>query len=279
MDVKGPPHGIFKRNALLGWSLTPDSTVTVPFRKNVVQNVGPNGWRIVPNLGQSGLRVNLYGCSWTYGTGLSDEETLAARLQVAFPEARIRNRGCGGHGTVHNYVQFRQDIAARDVDIAVFLVISDHRFRNTPHPHRFRHFQSARWARHGVTRTPVVKQDRDGEFRVGYISLTQPAVEAEGLETFLPTDYMLDQATFAALRAAQSVARSNDIPLQVAVLDQVDPEFNSRLVEEVSGALDISVPFDAEHFLLPHNTHPNAHANSLFFERLQPAVRAALDPA
>lgn len=277
MKVKGAPNRIFRQNTLLGWSLAPDSTVQVPFRDGVVQNVGSDGWRIVTGCGSTGPKINLYGCSWTYGTGLADTETLAALLQAKFPFARFRNRGCGGFGTVHNYIQFRQEVAAQDVDIAVFLVISDHRFRNTPHPNRWKHFKKARWDNYGVTRVPIARQARDGTFQVTYISPNQPAVDAEGLHAFLPSDYMLDQATFAALHASKSLADKNGVKLLIAVLDSVDIGFNDGLLAEFTTALDISVPYDSDHFWLPYDSHPNARANVLFSERIEPQMALALD--
>jgi hypothetical protein len=231
----------------------------------------------VPSLGSTGPKINLYGCSWTYGTGLSDDETFAQLLQVEFPSARFRNRGCGGYGTVHNYIQFRQEIAANDVDIAIFLVISDHRFRNTPHRIRWKTFQESRWDGYGVTRTPIARQSRDGTFQIAYIPLLQPAVDAEGLDTFLPSDFMLDQATFATLRASRALAEKNGVQIIIAVLDSVDMTFNDRLLAEFESAIDISVPFDEDHFWLPHDSHPNAFANTLFSERIKPPIDLAID--
>jgi len=276
MEVRGQPNLLFRSDPLLGWSLTPNSTVEVPFRDDIVQHIGKNGWRIVPRQSDRGPRVNLYGCSWTYGTGLADTETLAALLQSEFRSATFRNRGCGGYGTVHNYIQLRKDIAAEDLDIAVFLVISDHRFRNTPHPNRWKQLKQSRWKDYGVTRVPIARQNRDGRLAVTYTEALQPAVDAEGLDRFLPSDYMLDQATFATFQAAISLAEKNNIQTMVAVLDSVDMTFNNNLLARFGNAVDISVPFDEDHFFLPHDSHPNARSNELFFQRIEPQIAAML---
>jgi len=276
MDVRGQPNRIFRSDPLLGWSLTPNSTVEVPFRDNIVQHIGEDGWRIVPEQSDRGPRVNLYGCSWTYGTGLADTETLAARLQSEFRSASFRSRGCGGYGTAHNYIQLRKDIAAEDLDIAVFLVISDHRFRNTPHPNRWRQLKQSRWKDYGVTRVPITRQDRDGRLAIAYTEAFQPAVDAEGLDRFLPSDYMLDQATFATLQAANSLAEKSNVQTMIAVLDSVDMTFNNNLLARFENAVDISVPFDEDHFFLPHDTHPNPQSNELFFQRISPQIASML---
>lgn len=277
MDVRGQPNQVFRPDPLLGWALTPNSTVEVPFRENVVQHIGGDGWRLVPAQSDRGPKINLYGCSWTYGTGLADTETLAARLQSEFRSASFRSRGCGGYGTVHNYIQLRKDIAAEDLDIAVFLIISDHRFRNTPHPNRWRQLKQSRWKDYGVTRVPIARQQRDGRLAIAYTEAFQPAVDAEGLDRFLPSDYMLDQATFATLQAAISLADENSIPTMIAVLDSVDMTFNNNLLARFENAVDISVPFDEDHFFLPHDTHPNARSNELFFRRIKPQVSSMLE--
>lgn len=279
MDIRGRPHQLFRPDPVLGWSMTPNSTVEVPFRDGVVQHIGEDGWRTVPAQSDHGPRVNLYGCSWTFGTSLADTETLAAQLQSEFRSARFRSRGCGGYGTVHNYIQLRKDIAAEDLDIAVFLVISDHRFRNTPHPNRWKQLKQSRWKDHGITRVPITRQERDGRMAISYIEPFQPAVDVAGLDKFLPSDYMLDQATFATLQAANSLAEKGNIQTMIAVLDSVDMTFNTNLLARFGNAIDISVPFDEDHFFLPHDSHPNAQSNELFFERIRPQIASMLRTA
>jgi len=277
MNITGAPHVIFRRHRELGWSLTPDRILNVPFREGVTQTIGADGQRIVTGRAtEAAPRVNIYGCSWTYGTGLSDNETVASRLQTRFPVARFRNRGCGGYGTVQNYIQFQQDITAQDVDFALFLIISNHRFRNTPHPVRWRQFQSDRWAKYGVTHIPIARQGRDGAFRVAYVPIDQPFAEEAAVKTFLPSDYMLDQASFAVLDAISMRAEASGIPIAFAILDDLDPVFNRQLCERFDYARDISVPFDAEHFWLPYNNHPNAHSNEIFERGLTPQIETWL---
>lgn len=276
MEVHGPPNLLFRPHPLLGWALTPDSMVRVKFRNGITQHVGSDGWRVVPNQPDRGVRVNLYGCSWTFGTGLADDETAAAQLQAAHRDIIVGNRGCGGYGTIHNYIQMRRDIAAGNVDIAVFLVISDHRFRNTPHPRRWKNLQAPRWKKQRISQVPVARQARDGSFEVDYVSPTQPAVDATGLDAFLPSDFMLDQATLATLDAALSLARDNNVKTLVAVLDSVDPQFNNALFKRFDRAIDASVPFDEDHFLLPHDNHPNIQANRIFAGKLSQALPGLL---
>ena len=97
--VVAKPRLLFRPDPVLGWSLSPGHGVAVGFRDGVIQRIGDDGWRHVPGTGTaSGPRVAVYGCSFTYGTGLADDETFVARLQTDRPDLRMLNRGVGGHG-------------------------------------------------------------------------------------------------------------------------------------------------------------------------------------
>lgn len=47
--------------------------------------------------------VNLYGCSFTFGTGLNDTQTCAYFMQKKYPAININNFGVGGAGIVDIY--------------------------------------------------------------------------------------------------------------------------------------------------------------------------------
>lgn len=279
------PRLLFRPDPVLGWALSPDHAVRVRFRDGVVQRIGPDGWRHVPPPGPDEAaeperpQLAVYGCSFTYGTGLTDDETFTARLQHALPGLVIRNRGIGGHGTVQNLLQFRRDIAAGAVDAAVFAIMSDHRTRNIPHPHRMRQFLSPEWHRLGVEHLPVLRRDGAGRGRIAYLPIWQPVIEQGGFEAFLPDEWMLTEATLAVLDMVREAAAAAAVPVHFALLDDFDTDFNAAVLGRFSAASDISVPGDAAHTFQPHDAHPNAVANALFAERLMPAVEAmALAP-
>ena len=277
MKVVSKPRLLFRPDPVLGWSLTPGHGVDVKFRPGVVQTIGADGWRRVPGVPKAaGHQVAVYGCSFTYGTGLTDDEAYVALLQKALPDTRMRNRGIGGHSTLQNLLQFRRDIALGQVDVAVFSIISDHRFRNIPHPHRMKRFQNPDWYRLGVEHVPIIRQGRGNTFAIDYVPIWQPAMQRMDFGSFLPDEHMIDTATLRVLQEVQTVAGAADIPLWFALLDREDPAFNETVKTAFPRTTDISVPLDTEFSFKPRDTHPNEAANRQFAERLQPIISGLL---
>lgn len=274
MRVVQKPRLAFRPDPTLGWSLTPNTQVNVRFRHGVVQTIGPDGCR--KTLGgdhKTGPSVGIYGCSFTYGTGLAEAETFASILQAGVDDARIINKGIGGHGTLQNYIQFRHDLALGNVDAAVFAVISDHRFRNIALPHRMEQYKSAEWYKLGVEHVPVAKRNSDGRLRVEYVPLWQPSLFRKDFMAFLPDDYMIDDATFAVMSEIEIVAKEHGVPVQFALLDQLDTDFSTQLKKRFPDAMDVSCAHDRNFTFLPADPHPNVAANQLYAERLLPTVR------
>ncbi|MGB3246335.1 MAG: hypothetical protein WBB25_17505 [Sulfitobacter sp.] len=272
-NIVAKPRLLFRPHAVLGWSLTPGYGVRVGFRPEIVQNIGADGWRLVPGAAESqGPRLAVYGCSFTYGTGLADDETFVALLQRDLPAGQLLNRGIGGQSTVQNFLQFRRDIASGQIDAAIFAIMSDHRFRNIAHPKRMRQLLNMDWYRLGVEHVPVLRQGRDGQNTICYVPIWQPALQQGGFDVFLPDDHMIDSATLAILAETQNLAKAHKIPIQFALLDQLDLGFNSAVQTRFDSTIDISVPLDSDHSFLPHDPHPNQVANRAFSDRL---VKAA----
>lgn len=270
--VTARPSDIFVPHPSMGWSLMPDSKVKVSFR-DIVQSTDDQGWRTVVNQPKTSKNnIAFYGCSFTYGTSLSDSETFTSLIQESFPEQKILNRGIGGHGTVQNYIQFRSDVKKGNVDVAVFCAISDHRYRNIGHPVRMKAHLSPKWYDIGVEHIPIVTLDRNCNTEIEYISIWQPALIRNDFESFLPPDYYLDKATIELFRTIGCFAEDHKIPYKIVLLDSIDPVFNKAMTEQVDNVVDISTPFNAEYTFIPNDIHPNVKANNVFYKRLIPII-------
>lgn len=273
-NIKTTPRQIFQPHPILGWKLTPNQKVYVKFRDNVVQTTDSEGWRTVVNSPDTPqATVGVYGCSYTYGTGLLDSETYTSLLQKQFQQIKFLNRGVGGHGNVQGYLQFRQDVKQGKVNAAIFSMISDHRYRNVSHPSRMKAHLSFDWYKIGVEHVPRAQFNRNGEIIIEYIPIWQPSLFHSNYETFLADAYTLDRITIGLFKEIITFAGKHEIPIIIALLDQVDPEFNEIMRKEVKNCIDISTPFNGKYIFLPDDTHPNPVANCLFSERLKPWVR------
>lgn len=270
--VVAKPRLLFRPDPVIGWSLSPHHAVKVGFRMDILQTIDQDGWRRVPDRPQTGPKICVYGCSFTYGTGLADVETYATLLQQNLPQAQIMNRGIGGHGTVQNLLQLRRDIAAGAVDAAVFSVISDHRFRNIPHPQRMRQYLNRDWSELGVEHVPMARLDAGGHVQIVYHALWQPVIKQADFDIFLPDDFMINAATLAVLNLVQQTAQAAGIPVLFALLDALDPSFSNAITTRFPDTIDISVLHDETHTFLPDDIHPNAYANQLYAQRLLPDV-------
>ncbi|MDB2407452.1 hypothetical protein N9W17_02845 [Jannaschia sp.] len=263
---------MFRPDPVLGWALTPLHGVTPAFRKDIVQRIDADGWRFVPGRPADGPRVGLYGCSFTYGTGLADTETFSALLQQARPGLRVVNRGIGGHGTVQNLLQMRRDIAAGAVDAVLFLSIADHRFRVVPHPSRMRAFLNVLWYELGVEHVPVARHAPDGTLRIVYVPIWQPGIKDGRMDAFLPDDHLLIRTVADVLSLARTEAQAAGLRWGAAVLDQVQPEVTQAMLGLIPGLVDASVPYDTNYHLLPKDTHPSARGAARIADRLLPLL-------
>ena len=117
------------------------------FRSQVT--IGPDGWRLVPRPGLDegaalsgegtaapapGRRVDVLGCSFAFGYGLSDEEALSSVLQERLgPTSQVRSLSARGWGP-HQLLAGLQSGAiaptpGAPTDWAVYWAISDHVLR------------------------------------------------------------------------------------------------------------------------------------------------------
>lgn len=65
---------------------------------DAVYTIGDDGLRVTPG-DPAGPRIVFFGCSYTFGEGVADDETLPARVSAALgASARVENRAAGGWG-------------------------------------------------------------------------------------------------------------------------------------------------------------------------------------
>lgn len=267
------PRHIFQPDPVLGWSLTPDRVIQVPFRRDVVQTVASDGFRVVPSSAKAapdGIRLNLYGCSYTYGTGLRDEETFAHRIQENHPDIRIRNRGVSGYGNVQTLLSFENDIKNGEVQAAIIFLHEIHRIRNLPHPARMRQYLSADWYRAGVEHVPCCNMVSGVFAGVRYVPIWQPCLQGRPIDAFIAPDYVFEQAMVQTCKAIAGLAEKHGIPAGFALIS----DFDAKLADQLAilpNLIDIAVR-GAEFTFSPFDGHPNAKANALFAERLDNMV-------
>jgi tetratricopeptide (TPR) repeat protein len=103
----------------------------------------------------------LLGCSFTFGYGVDDQDSIAWRLQAAMPQYDIVNYGVPGYGTAQALVQLREAFrAGRRPRAAILLYVDVHDIRNT----LLREGRRVLWqfSRLGPMQHPYVRLKPDG---------------------------------------------------------------------------------------------------------------------
>ena len=102
---------------------------------DVKVSTGPHGWRVTPPAPSASRSLLFFGCSFTFGAGLNDEESYPYRVAVK----------TGGRFAVHNFGQsgwgpnqmlsllehnLAEEVVRQPPQLAVFLTIPDHLARS-----------------------------------------------------------------------------------------------------------------------------------------------------
>lgn len=242
-------------------------------------------------------QVWIYGCSFTWGQGLSDAETFPYKVQTKLPKYRIKNYGQNGYGTTHALLQLRQQLETSSAPAYIVLgYITWHEQRNVADPHYveelywFSAFQHRKVS--GVLGMFLHKMsDRFGttndDFGLGY---TFPRASLAGgkltvshipLASKVPPTPDLDwgAVTRAVFDEIFSLCREHKItPIVLRLWNPKAPEdpyktfFEQRKVIFQEAYIDYS---DPNWNNAPINGHPNAKANDYFADRLFSAIQSS----
>lgn len=271
---------LFQPHPLLGYSFTPSNEILAPFRGGeVIQHIGPDGFRRVPFASKKKDKQKLvfYGCSFTFGIGLTDSEGFPAKIQKEFKDIHVSNKGVSGYSNVQNFLQFKQDVKNNEVDFAVFGFISRHQYRNlVTHPLRMTPGQIARWHQIGIEHMPRAVIQRGGEVEIEYVGVNQFHYERDIVEPFIPTQHMVDVATISLFEAISKFAEESGVKIAVALLDKRETDLNAVLFDKLPKAVNISIPINKRHTWLPVDTHPNVYGNKVYFDKLKPLIQSFL---
>src|SRR6266542_559090 len=83
--------------------------------------------RAVPGRPAIGADWYLFGCSFTFGEGLNDDQTIGAQLQHLHPEARVFNFSNRGAGTSDSWIHLTRQVEAGEAPaLSAYFFIYDH---------------------------------------------------------------------------------------------------------------------------------------------------------
>ena len=234
--------------------------------------------------------IVMLGCSWMFGWAISDQDTLAWKLQETFPDWHVVNYGTGGYGTYQSLLRLEDSLPQLRPDVIVYGFYLHHEERNVASgrwlnalaqksrrglvsvPYVL--FRGGRLERHGLTRYPcwpgrrysaVIAALEKGWVTISASSRTRHAREATR-QLFLEMKNLADQfhAKFLVVFFESYRNRSEDRRSYCDFADAHGIPY-----------VDCGQTLD-ETLTVPGDGHPNAKANTRWFEAVEPAIRKLL---
>jgi hypothetical protein len=256
---------------------------------------GPDTLRITKPEAAPHPRLGLwvFGCSFTHGWSVGDEDTFPWRLQQRFPRLDVVNFGVSGYGTVHSLIQLEEALETRPLPAAIVVAYgSFHDDRNTFA--RVRRKQIVPWNHLGPLSQPAARLGRGGGLhidvvparyrelpgmrRLASLHLLEQAwnqLELRWLRSARVTDALLDRFAEGASGTGARLVLAG-IWRDDATAERLE-QARARGWLTVDASLDLDDPRNNN---LPWDPHPSPRAQRLFAERIADLlVREVLSPA
>jgi hypothetical protein len=252
---------------------------------DVIYSIDGDGFRVTPQA--EGTRTSaayFLGCSYTFGEGLFDDETLPYYFGSLNPEVRVKNFGMHGYGLSHSLVVLEDRVPEKGVLVLV-LTSPWHAFRigcvepwlkGSP---RFVLGSGGRLERAGACDPLIHRLDSASVVRHSHIyrGLT-PLVKR-----YLESAPGLGDLYLAVLKRLKAVTDERGQRLVVAYMrmSQADSTelavSNDEMIARIKGEgielVDVTLAPEAKYSLSPHDRHPSAAANRRRAEILTGYVR------
>jgi hypothetical protein len=252
----------------------------------------PNGEREVPGVESAQQELLVLGCSFTYGFGVEDEDTFAARLQKELPDINLRNKAVIGYGTVQSYQQLQAHLANSRPDMVLLVFSSFHPMRNTLSP-EYRHNLTT-----GYKRSSHSVDNLMDAARFPYLSACGEPVQYESWDSLyqdwpgrhylasvnwfqtLRDRYREDMprqilVTTCLMQEMDAMCAKQGIPFGVVCLDT--SQTTLAIKESVQHIPWLDVEFDftkGEWTNHPYDSHPSAAGHTFIANKVLPFIKS-----
>lgn len=235
---------------------------------------------------ESNRKMSVYGCSFTYGTGVEDSSTVCSQLQQRTKDVQVLNFGKPAWGNTQMYLQmkqmFNQGIKMDKVVVnfcdfhlqrnglsasyrltlgkGVSKLSTLHQSLNDSIPYFNSNFQLKHEA------WSDVYHEIPGRSSLATVNLIQTSKEA--IEENKTNEFQLGIRIFEEM---QKLCATNSTPLVVfgITASKTTKEFINELSSKGFDAHYAAIPFDQEGYnLSPFDQHPNRNAYRLLADRM-----------
>ena len=289
--VKVEPPGSYQTtHPTLGYITKPgEFTITLPGPYSFKTTYLANGLRITHPLNTYSenrkKEIWVFGCSFTQGWTLNDEETYPWVLREKLPDYEVVNFGVLGYGTVQSLIQLREALAkgARPA-LVILSYASFHDVRNTlPRTWMKIRLTAGAAPTFGRVNLPYARWANDSTpeilyqpFEYGPELLLRASALADFLDDtynkYLEKTYHSLEVTQELIEEISSLCKTNGIEFVLAgiVSDAATRAMLEHFKEQGIETVDISVDLSRkENTNLPYDAHPSAIANKEFARKLE----------
>lgn len=278
-----PGNKFFQKHHALGYSHIPGK-FEVTLNNNYKWRVThlENTLRVTKPLNEYKYNVAqkeiwIFGCSYTHGWSIDDEETYPWVLQKRYSELQIINFGVTGYGTIHSWLQLQEALLSSTHNknvIAVILAYADfHDARNTFA--RIRRKGASTWNFLGPLDQPYARLSKAGDIELQHSQVVYrpfPLIEHLAFMNFIEENFINrwelwqhkpHQVTKKIIEKMINLALENNIKF---VLAEIGSERSKDIADfTVSlGGESVDMSFfrpNGTHTNLPHDGHPSPLAN------------------
>lgn len=286
-----PPGIYYRPHPTLGFLPRPGKTkITLPGPFSFTATHLPNGLRITHPLdtypAAAKKEIWIFGCSFTHGWSLNDEQTYPWLLQEQLPGYEVVNFGGDGFSTVQSLVQLHEALAeGRRPALIILAYASIHDFRNTltrtwmklKAPIRY-----PEWWSPGSISLPYVEW-APGKPEIRYKPLDYRGVPLLHYSAFanylddtynrsIEESYQSHEVSKKIIEDIATVCGAHQIEFVVAGLLNDAPtlemlgHLNRKGIKTVDMSVDLRI---RENNNLPYDAHPSALANQQYAQKLK----------
>ena len=228
----------------------------------------------------------IFGCSFTYGWSLNDQETFPWLLQERFPQYEVVNFGANGYSTVQSLIKLREALAkGRVPKVAILEFASWHDERNL----FSRNWQRilAPYNKLGLVEYPYARLDHNGKliYYTGNVEFNEfPFMRYSALAAFIEQKYdnlkdhfsHILQVTQALVLEFANTAKQHNVPAVVAGVTGNRETYAMLSFVQENGFKAVNIAVDLkikENTNYPYDGHPSASANKQYADKLEAFLR------
>jgi len=285
-----PEGKLIRPDPELGYLFRPgESKITIPGPYTFKMTHLSSGFRITHPLSTYAEAMKpeiwIFGCSFTHGWSLNDEQTYPWVLQEQLPGYEILNYGIVGGSTVQSLIQFRKALkAGKRPAVVVLTYASMHDTRNAVTRAWLKlRMTGSRGYVPGSISLPYMKWSADNAPELLYRPLDYHGVPLlrysaaanyldDKLNAYLESSYHGHEISRAIIEEFVNLCNANGIKLVVAgiVSDPSTAEMLDYWQKRGIMTVDISVDLGIrENTNQPYDRHPSAIANQQYAQKLK----------